>query len=551
MTASGGPAPTASPGQPPSTTPSGDRPRVLVTEPIDPAGLALLRQVADVDLRTDLSPDALLDAVRACDALIVRSETPVTAAVIEAAPRLQVIGRAGVGVDNIDLDAATRRAVVVVNAPRASTVAAAEHTLALLLALVRHIPQADASVRAGRWERSRFVGVEVRDKVLGIVGLGQIGQEVARRARGLAMHVIAHDPYLPAEVAARLGVPLVPLDEPLARSDVVTLHVPLTEATRGMLGREAIARMKPGARLINAARGGLVDEEALLDALDRGHLAGAALDVFTQEPPRNPRLTAHPRVVLTPHLGASTAEAQAAVAVDVARQVVAVLQGGLAEHAVNAPIVPPEAAAALAPFADLADRLGRFRGGVHGGRLGRVRLVYGGELAELPTAPLQAAVLRGLLGPITEERVNLANAPLVARRWGLEIVEERRPDERDPWPALLGVEVAAEDQRRAVAGTVIRGEPHVVRVDEYWVDLLPRGYLLVCHNDDRPGMIGKVGTMLGNADVNIASMQVGRDRPRGRAIMVLGLDDPVPPDLLAELLTIPGIFDARLVALPP
>jgi D-3-phosphoglycerate dehydrogenase len=309
-----------------------------------------------------------------------------------------------------------------------------------------------------------------------------------------------------------------------------------------------LALMKPTARLLNVARGGLVDEAALVAALDEGRLAGAALDVFAQEPLKDSPLLRHARVVLTPHLGASTEEAQLGVALDVARQIIDVLDGRLAEHAVNAPMVPAEVLAELGPYFDLAERLGRFYTQVAGGRLGPARIVYAGELASQPTEPLRAAVVKGLLEPISEERVNLVNAHLVARRRGIEIVEEKRP-EAEAFASLLTLTVRPDSHEASVAGTVVRDEPHVVRVDDYWIDFVPRGYLLVCHNDDRPGMIGKVGTILGNADVNIAYMQVGRDMPRGRAIMVLGVDDPVPADLLKELTAIPGIFDAKLVKL--
>jgi len=522
--------------------------RVLVCDPLDRRGLQLLEEYVSVDVRTGLSEAELIEIVPAYDAMIVRSGTRVTAAVIEAGKRLQAIGRAGVGVDNIDVEAATRRGIIVVNTPTANTIAAAEHTIAMMLALARQIPAAEASLREGRWDRKRFIGVEVRNKTLGVIGLGRIGTEVAKRAQGLAMEVIAYDPYVSAEHASRFGIRFTTeLDELLRHSDFVTLHTPLTEATRGLIGERELALMKPTARLINCARGGLIDEEALLRALDEGRLAGAALDVFAQEPPPPDHpLLKHPKVVLTPHLGGSTQEAQASVAEEIAQQILAVLEGRLPHHAVNAPLVPPETLEALVPYFDLAERLSRFYRQLFPGLIQEVRIVYGGELAEIDTTPLKAAVVKGLLEAVIEQRVNVVNAHLIARERGLALVEEKRPD-AEPFANLLTLEITADGTKHSIAGTVIRNEPHVVRVDEYWIDFVPEGYLLVCYNEDRPGMIGRVGTILGEADVNIAFMQVGRVVPRGRAMMVLGLDDPIPDPTLAEIVSVPGLYDVTFV----
>ncbi len=523
--------------------------RVVITGEIAAPGIDMLRQHVDVDVSPGLSETQLIETIGAYDALIVRSETKVSAAVIAAAHRLQAIGRAGVGIDSIDVDAATQRGIVVINAPTGNVVAAAELTTAMLLALARHVPAADASVRRGEWDRSRFMGTELRGKKLGIIGLGRIGREVARRAQGLGMEVIACDPFVPANVEEQYGVQLLALDSLLAAADFISLHSPLTEATRNTLGRSQLESVKPGAWIVNCARGGLLDETALLDGLDSGRIAGAALDVFVQEPPRSERLLQHPKVVLTPHLGGSTHEAQVSVALDVARQILAVLEGRLAEHAVNLPLIPHETLSALVPYFDLAERLGRFHTQLAESRLGQIRIIYGGELAAATTTPLRAAVIKGLLEPISEERINLVNAHLVARQRGLEIVEERRTHPEGPWTSLLILEVSDGSTRSALAGTVLRGEPQIVRVDDYAVTFMATGNLLVCHNDDRPGMIGKVGTILGNADVNIAYMQVGRSGPRAKAIMVLGLDEPAPEELLRELRGIPGIFDAKAVKL--
>jgi D-3-phosphoglycerate dehydrogenase len=468
--------------------------------------------------------------------------------VIEAASgRLQVIGRAGVGIDNIAVDAATRRGIIVVNAPTANTIAAAEQTIALMLALARQIPQAHLSLLAGRWERRQFLGVELRDKVLGIIGLGRVGTEVAKRAHGLEMRVVAYDPYVSAEHANRYDIEFMDLPAVLRQADFVTLHTPLTSQTRNIINAETLTMMKTTARLINCARGDLVDEEAVRDALDAGQLAGIAVDVFSEEPPdtKHP-LLGHPLVIATPHLGGSTKEAQASVARDIAEQVIAVLQGRLPRHAINAPIVPAETLRQLAPYFDLAERLARFYRQLAPGHIEQLRISYGGELTDVDTPPIKAAVVKGLLEPIIEERVNLVNANVIAKTRGLQIIEEKRPD-AEPFANLVTLEISASGQERLISGTIMRGEPHIVRIDDYWIDFVPDGYLLVCQNHDQPGMIGTVGTILGAADVNIAFMQVGRVVPRARAIMVLGLDEPIPDPTFTDLLAVPGLFDVTQV----
>ena len=523
--------------------------RVLVADPIDEEGIALLREHAEVDVRLKLSEDELVSLVPGYDALVVRSETRCTTRILEAGTRLKVVGRAGVGIDNIHVDTATRHGIVVVNAPTGNTIAAAEHTIAMLLALARHIPQANGVMRVGGWDRSRFIGTEVQGKTLGVVGLGRIGQEVARRADGLQMNVVAYDPFVAADVAERLGVRLVDLADLLRQADFITLHTVLTPETRGLIGVEALRLVKPTARLINVARGPLVNEAALLAALDEGRLAGAALDVFEQEPlPADHPLRAHPKVIVTPHLGASTVEAQAGVARDVAEQIIAVLAGRPAIHAVNAPLVSPETLDFLVPYLDLTERLARFYRQIARGRLSRVRLVLGGELADYDTTPLRAAALRGLLADLSEERINLVNAALVARRRGIEIVEEKTASVRQ-FTSLVTLEVTTTEGPRLVSGAIARGKPHLVRIDDYWVDMLLAGTMLISHNTDKPGIIGAVGTLLGEANVNIAFMQVGRDHPRGQAIMMLGLDDPLPQPILDRLSATGLVYDVRMVQL--
>ena len=521
--------------------------RVLVTDSIADDGLALLRAEFSVDARPGLSEEELAGIIGEYEALVVRSGTRVTKRVIAAADLLQVIGRAGVGVDNIDVDAATEHGILVVNAPDGNTVAAAEHTIALLLSLARHVPRADASLRAGKWERNRLMGVEVAGKTLGVVGFGRIGREVARRGRGLGMRVVAYDPYTSAAVAGTLGAELCDhLDEVLIEADFITLHVPLTSATRHLIGERELALVKPTARLINAARGGIVDESALLQALDKGKLAGAALDVFVDEPPFGSPLLDHPKVVVTPHLAASTREAQVAVAVGVARQVVDILSGRPATHPVNAPLIPPETQAQLLPFYELANKLGRMAMQLVDTRLSQVRITYAGQLATTNTDPLRALAIKGLLQEVSDRRITLVNANLVARSHGLHLVEEKTDDAGD-FSSLLTLSFIDDGRNRILSGIVVRDRPHIVRIDQYWLDFEPQGYQLLIYHRDRPGMIGDVGQLTGRADINIAAMHVGRLQRRGEALMVLSLDEFAPPAVQDRIEALEDIYAVRLL----
>jgi D-3-phosphoglycerate dehydrogenase len=514
--------------------------RILVAEKIAAEGLAALEQAASVDVRLDLDRAGLLALLPEYDALVVRSATKVTAPVIEAGARLKVIGRAGTGVDNIDVDAATRKGIVVVNAPAANSVAVAELTIGFLISLARHIPQAQASLRGGRWERAKFTGWEVRGKTLGLWGFGRIGAEVARRARALELHLLAYDPVMSPERAAQLGVEPVSLDELLARSDVVSLHMPLLDSTRGVVNAARLAQMRRGAYLINAARGELVDEGALLEALNAGQLAGAALDTFASEPPPAEGIVSHPNVVSTPHLGASTEEAQTLAGVDVAEGVLAALRGDTPRYAVNAPFVPPEEWQVLSPYINLGRHMGAISRQLIQEPVRGYELEYCGELALVSTQPLRLAVLQGLLENTSDTRVTPVNAPLIARERGLRIAERTRPDE-DSYAGLLVLRAQTAEGERVFSGTVLRGEPHIVQADGYWVDFVPGGPLLVTYHRDRPGLIGHVGTLLGGADVNISGMYVGRLAPREQAMMVLTLDEPVPTDVLRLLNAEPDI----------
>ncbi len=524
--------------------------RVLVSDPVAEDGIAYLRQHAEVDVRTGLKPEELIQIIPGYDALVVRSETKVTAKVVEAGARLQVIGRAGVGIDNIDVPAATRKGVVVVNAPTGNNIAAAEHTLGMMLALARNIPQAYSSVKGGAWQRSRFMGVELRGKVLGVVGLGKIGTEVARRAQALEMRVLAYDPYLSAEHARRLGIEAVSLDELLPRADFITFHVPLTPQTRGLIGLEQLRKMKPSARLVNCARGGIIDETALAEALEQGLVAGAALDVFAQEPlsPDHPLLRSE-KVVVTPHLGGSTVEAQVGVALDVAEQIVAVLNGQSARYAVNAPVIMPETASILLPYMELVGKLGSIATQLSEGQLRSIEVTYAGEISGVDTSPLKAMAIKGLLQPVLDEPLNLVNAPVIAKGRGLNVVE-RKTGEVANYSNLITIQLDTEHSSHVVAGTLFFGEPHLVRVDKYWLDVaLTGGHMLFSYHRDRPGMIGHVGTVLGAADVNISFMAVGRLAPRGEALMAIGVDEHVGADAVEKLLAVPDIYAIRTVSI--
>ena len=523
--------------------------RVLIADAIAAEGVDVLRSQAEVDVRTGLAPAELVGLIGEYDALVVRSETKVSAEVVEAGKRLRVIARAGIGVDNIDVDAATSAGIAVVNSPTGNIVAAAEHTMALMLALSRNIPRAHQSMKDGQWRRSAFVGIEVRNKTLGIIGLGRVGSEVALRARSFGMRLVAYDPFVAPDYAHRLGTELRSLQDLLAESDFVTLHTPLTDSNRNMIGAAELSRMKPGSRLINVARGELVDEQALLEALESDGLAGVALDVFATEPPHQSPLLEHPKVVVTPHLGASTEEAQREVAIEAAEQVISVLNGDPARNTVNSPFVPPEAQAVLAPYMAVASLLGRLLTHLAQGQFVGVTIRYEGEITQHQTATLKAALLAGLLGPVTTGQVNLINASRLAQERGLNVTEQQNLVARE-YSSLISATVDTTEGNITLSGTSMRNEAHLVRVNDYWLDIAPSTpYLLFIDNQDQPGSIGAVGTVAGRHNINISFMEVGRLNLRGRAMMILGLDDPVPPAVLEEIKALPQIYNAQLVSL--
>lgn len=521
--------------------------KVLVSDPVAKEGIALLQSQCQVDVRLGLKPEELIAAIGDYEALVVRSETKVTAPIIAAGKKLLIIGRAGVGIDNIDVAAATQRGIMVVNAPTGNTISAAEHSLALLLALARHVPQAHSLLKAGQWRRSDFVGVELRGKVLGVLGLGNVGSEVARRAIGLQMRPIAYDPFVSPDYAANLGVQMMPLEEVLKNADFITLHLPLTNQTRGIIGAKELTTVKPTVRIVNCARGGLVDEEALYHAVEEGRVAGAAVDVFSTEPATDNILLKSNKIIVTPHLGASTAEAQVGVAVDVAEQILAVFQGKPARYAVNSPFITPEALATLRPFLEVASLVGSLLSQLLEGQMKSLFLRYEGEIANYDTVALKGALLSGLLEKVMEDRVNVINANLVAQGRGLKITEQKE-SRCENYASLITAEVTTTAGVNSVAGTVLREQPHIVRVNEYWMNLVPaKGYFLFSDHRDRPGLIGSVGMVTGKANINISSMMVSRLKPRGQALMVMELEEPLSEEHRQEILAIPDVYSAKLV----
>ncbi|MFH1638732.1 MAG: phosphoglycerate dehydrogenase [Chloroflexota bacterium] len=523
--------------------------KVLIADHISSEGIAILKDYAEIDVRTGLKPDELAAIIPDYEGLMVRSATKVTATIIEAAKNLQIIGRAGVGVDNIDIEAATKRGIIVVYSPTGNTISAAEHTMGLMLALARNTPQANASTKKGEWRRSEFTGVELRGKTLGIIGLGNVGSEVAKRARAFEMKLVGYDPFVTEDFARNMQIDLLPMEELLKVADFVTLHVPMTKQTKGMIGAKELALMKPTARIVNCARGGLIDDEALAAAVREKKLAGAAVDVFPAEPPPGSPLFEVDKIIVTPHLGASTGEAQVIAARDVAEQFVALIKGEQPRYAINAPFIPKEALSVLTPFTTVATKVGKLAYHLAEGQVRDIKVRYEGEISNYDTKALKAAVLGGLLEEISQERVNLVNANILAAQRGLSLVEEKESVCKN-YASVVSVAVNTSSGTTAVAGTVLHGEPHIVRINNYWLDFIPaEGYFLFSDHRDRPGIIAAVSKMCADKDVNISAMHVGRLKPRGQAIMVLALDEPLPEESLKEMLTIPDIYTAKLVKL--
>ena len=525
--------------------------KVLVSDPIDQAGIDILSQVAQVDVKTSLSPEQLVDIIPDYDAMMIRSGTRVTKEIIEAGKQLKIIGRAGVGVDNVDVPAATRQGIVVVNSPEGNTIAAAEHALAMMLSLSRHIPEANQSVKNSQWDRKRFLGAEVYKKTIGIVGLGKIGSHVATVARSMGMKLLAYDPFISLERADQLGCRLVDMDLLFREADYITLHIPKTPETTHLINAEALAKMKPTARIINCSRGGVIDEAALSEALKAGKIAGAALDVFESEPlGESPLRELNKEVILTPHLGASTAEAQVNVAIDVAEQIRDVLLGLPARSAVNIPGLSSNVLEQLKPYMRLAETLGNLVSQLAGGRIEQLNVRLQGELATNNSQPLVVASLKGLLSQALRERVNYVNASIEAKERGIRVIETRDASVQDYSGGSLLLSAKGSLGEHSVTGALLSdGEIHITSIDEFPINVPPSHHMLFTLHRDMPGIIGKIGSLLGSFNVNIASMQVGRKIVRGDAVMVLSIDDPLPEGILTEITKVPGIRDAYTVTL--
>ena len=528
--------------------------KILVADDVSDSGLRPLREAAfEVEKRTGLARSELIEALKNCEGLIVRSETKVTADLLEAAGSLRVIGRAGVGVDNIDVPAATMRGVVVMNAPDGNTITTAEHTIALLISLARSIPQANSSLKSGKWERKKFIGVELQGKTLGIVGLGRIGRVVASRARAMGMSIVAYDPFIAQDQARDLEIELAPLDEVYARADFLTVHTPLTAETRGIIDREVLAKMKPGARIINCARGGLVDEEALSEAIKSGRIAGAAIDVFTQEPPpADHPLLALDQVIVTPHLGASTTEAQEGVAFTVAEQMRDYLLTGALRGAVNVPMVGLKELNLMQPYVALAEKIGRFQAQLVDKPVSEVRIQFAGEIVDVDAAPVTRAFLSGLLRDVSA-RVNVVNAFLIAEERGIKVTTTYTRTSGDTTPAIR-TEVHAGQSSQSLAGTLFgyggqTREGRITEIDGFRIEATPQGHMLVMRNRDVPGVIGSVGTILGECGVNISRFHLGRRERGGEAMAVIEVDAPLTRETLQSLRSLEQVIAAYPIEL--
>lgn len=522
--------------------------RILVSDDVSEKGVALLCEHFDVDVKTNMTPDELLKCIGEYDGLVTRSQTQVTKEVIDAATKLQVIGRAGVGVDNIDIPAATARGIMVVNAPESNTLAATEHTIALMTSMTRYIPQAHNSIQEGKWDRKSFTGIQFYGKTLGIIGVGRIGSRVAKRMQAMEMTVIGYDPYITEERAKQIGIELVDFDTLLTTSDYITIHTPLTNETQHMINADSIAKMKDGVRLVNCARGGCFDLDAVAAALKSGKVAGAAIDVYPDEPlkPENNMFLGMKNVVQTPHLGASTIEAQIGVAVDVAQSVIEALKGNPVMNAVNMAPIPKNVAAVIKPYFSLAERMGAIGIYLADGPVKQIEMEYSGELAETETQHLTTAFLKGLLNPILQDSVNYVNAPGLARKRDIDL-KESKSGKPGYYHTSITVKITTEKGDHLITGTLFNKEPKIVQIDEYRIDFTPQGYLLLAPHIDQPNMIGQMATILGNSKININGMHVGKTTKSGTNIMAIAVDEDIPNDIILQLSGVDGIFDVKLI----
>jgi D-3-phosphoglycerate dehydrogenase len=526
--------------------------KVLVSDKLAPQGLEILEHAPGITVVAEpgLKGDELLAAVADAEGLVIRSGTQVTAEVIAAAEKLKVIGRAGIGVDNVDIPAATARGIAVMNTPSGNNITTGEHAIALLISLARHIPQATASMKAGKWEKSRFTGIELYNRTLAVIGLGNIGRIVAGRAKGLGMKVIAYDPFLSEAAKSAAGVELVSFDEMLTRADAISVHVPRTPETTGLLNDAAFEKMRPGVLIINAARGGIIEEAALLRALDSGRVGGAAIDVFEKEPPSaDDPLVLHDRVICTPHLGASTEQAQVNVAIAVAEQVRDYLVEGIVGTALNVPSISKELYAQIRPYLELGEKLGRFQGQLCPGSIDRIEIEYSGDAAELEVAPITVSILKGILESLNDE-VNLVNAPLIAKQHGIEVVESKVSQSRDFASAISTRVVGCGN--RYIVGAVFHGDqPRIVRIDDFMLEAIPEGSTLFIQNQDQPGVVGSVGTVLGQGGINISRMQLALIPERSIAAMLVNIDRAPDKAVMEQLHSLPHLISAQLVELGP
>jgi D-3-phosphoglycerate dehydrogenase len=516
--------------------------KVLVSDELADVGIKMFEEAdgIEVDVKVGLPPKELKAIIKQYDALVIRSATKVTESLLQATTRLKVIGRAGIGLDNVDLPAATKRGIVVMNTPGGNMVTTAEHTIAMMLSLSRNIPQGTGSLKAGRWEKKALQGREVFNKTLGVIGYGRIGSIVADRARGLKMRVIVHDPYAHKELVEQAGFEIVSLKELYKRSDYITVHVPKLKETTNLIDKKAFDLMKPGVMIINCARGGIVNEKDLVDALESGKVGGAALDVFEKEPPEHSRLFEFENVIFTPHLGASTAEAQTNVAVAVAKQIISYLQTGTIINAVNVPSVTGELLAKLRPYLTLADRMGCLQAQLARGAIKTITIKYLGDFQGLDMRPVTTAALKGLLTPFLKDDVNFVNAPVIAKERGIRVTESRSVEAED-FTNLITIYAKASKGSNTVSGTIFgKHEPRIVRINTFRLEAVPKGHLLLIYNTDKPGAIGSIGTVLGQHNINIARMQVGREKKDGgRNVIFLDTDTPTPPEILEEIRALP------------
>lgn len=526
--------------------------KVLISDSLSKEAIAILEKEKElkVDVNTKLTPDELKNVIKDYDALIVRSGTKVTKDVIEHADKLRIVGRAGVGLDNVDVEAASKKGVIVVNTPGGNTISTAEHTVSMMLALSRNISLADQSMKRGEWERKKFMGTELYGKTLGVVGLGRIGTEVAKRALSFEMRVLAYDPYLSMEKAKELGIESVDLNTLFKESDYISVHTPLTEETKHIISDKEFGMMKKGIRIINCARGGIVDEEALVKAIESGKVAGAALDVYEDEPPKkDSKIIKLDKLVLTPHLGASTEEAQVNVAIDIANTVRDVLFNKCIRNAVNMPCVEPEMLKIIEPYLKLCENIGAMQSQLVEGHIKRIRIRYVGEILKYDLSPFTVSLIKGMLTPILQETVNFVNSLVIAKERGINIVEMKTAEVQD-YTSLIWVEVETDKSKNSIAGTLFtKIDPRIVKVNEFYVDCVPEGYMVVIFNKDVPGIIGQIGRILGDNKINIAGMSFGREEKGGRAITVLNVDSDVPKKVLEEIRRSSNIQEVKLVKL--